>query len=302
MPKLFIGQKARQTASESKRLVIGKPVIPKAKPAQKSVKSAPKKDPSKGKAAYVKNDDEQFLIVCDRSEGEVTKGVIAVPNADGIIIKTETEIEVPSEDVRIIEGVVSETNVAKAFDSATPFELDSKAITMVEDEMKNVIDVKDVSISGLGSTFMGTTPRDRDHDYVIPGAFDKTLAEFKSNPVMLVDHTNKVNMLAGSFNKVAITEQGLALEGKITNSPHPDMKHIRFLVAEGHLKAFSIGGIFMYDEDGFGIKEIRLFETSLTPIPANQDALFQVRKCGVADAIKCFSAFQKNIENNIQLK
>jgi hypothetical protein len=55
------------------------------------------------------------------------------------------------------------------------------------------------------------------------------------------------------------------------------MVDIRFKVAEGVLKCLSMGGIFYYREDKRGIFKVALWEGSLTPIPANPDAIVSVR-------------------------
>ena len=296
MKRLIIGQKT----PDERRIVIGNPT-------RKSVQTVtplaavPSPRPAAEKTAYVKTDDGQFLIVCEGQKGsDVVTGKLAVPNYDGLIVKTETDIEVTRDQIVEFDGVIA-PGKAKSFDSTTPFEIDTgKGFSEVKDADGTVVDVKNVTISGLGSTFVGTTKRDRDGDYILPGAFDKTLAEFRTNPVMLVDHENSVLRMAGSFSKVGVTEQGLVMEGRVSNSPAEFMKHVRFLIHEGHLKAFSIGGIFFYDESGYGVEEIRLFETSLVAVPANQDALFSVRKIGRDDAVKCFSQFQKRQGANLQ--
>jgi phage head maturation protease len=63
----------------------------------------------------------------------------------------------------------------------------------------------------------------------------------------------------------------------LSNSPAEDMKHVRALVAEGHLRTLSMGGRFYYRNDGRGIFKVELYEGSLTPIPANPDATFSTR-------------------------
>ena len=57
-------------------------------------------------------------------------------------------------------------------------------------------------------------------------------------------------------------------------------------VAEGSLRTMSMGGVFHYLEDGRGIFKVSLWEGSLTPIPANQDAIFSVRELTDAEIKK----------------
>jgi HK97 family phage prohead protease len=138
-----------------------------------------------------------------------------------------------------------------------------------------IVDYLDVVIDGYLSTFKNVTPADRDGDAVEPGAFADTIQQFMTNPVLLVDHINMVEYLAGSFTSVKEDRNGLKILAEVSNSP--DMRHVRFKLAEGHLKALSMGGIFYYREDKRTIFKVALWEGSLVTIPANQDALFRVR-------------------------
>lgn len=138
-----------------------------------------------------------------------------------------------------------------------------------------IVDYDGIEIDGYLSTFAARTPSDRDGDVVESGAFKETIEEFMANPVLLVDHVNMVGYLAGSFKTVKEDRQGLKIIASVSNSP--DMIHVRFKIAEGHLKALSMGGIFYYREDKRTIFKVALWEGSLVTIPANQDALFQVR-------------------------
>ena len=86
----------------------------------------------------------------------------------------------------------------------------------MEDSGGNVVDYRDVTFDGFGSTFAGTTPQDRDGDNIPEGAF-RNLAEFRANPVMLTDHTRRVLNLMGSYSRVETDTRGLAITGQITN-------------------------------------------------------------------------------------
>lgn len=211
---------------------------------------------------------------------------LAIPDQSGVLLLTDSEIRLSEAELTAVKGTVAATECkVRHFQQDTPFTIDQKMVTLEDPGNKGrVLDYLNVSIEGLASTFKETTPADRDGDYVIHGAFDETLAEFKTNPVMLIDHRNSVFNLAGSYSKVGITAQGLAVRGDLTNAP--DLARVRFLIAEKHLKAFSIGGLFLYAEDGRGIQKVRLWEISLVAVPANQDALFQVRSLNKDDMQK----------------
>lgn len=143
---------------------------------------------------------------------------------------------------------------------------------------EQIVDYSNVVIEGYLSTFKNTTESDRDGDYVDKGAFTETIKKFLTNPVLLVNHRNQVEDLAGSFESIKEDNAGLRFKARLSNSPSEKMKHIRALVAEGHLKTVSMGGLFHYKEDGRGIFKVDLWEGSLTPIPANPDAVFSVRE------------------------
>lgn len=135
-----------------------------------------------------------------------------------------------------------------------------------------IVDYKNVIFKGYGSTNETITKGDRIGDYLRKGAFKKTIKEFKKNPVMLIDHENSVHNIAGSYTRVEEDENGLYLEGKISDAP--ELATVRMLIAEGHLQTLSIGGMFYYEDDGKAISEVDLFEVSLVAIPMNPDARF----------------------------
>lgn len=229
-------------------------------------------------------------VVAEDLSAERVKIELTLPDAAGLLHKTGSFLTSEKAALTRYKNGLAMSDapaLVKEWDGAA--ELDVKAPVPVHqngDKDLPVIDYKDVSISGYLSTFVGTTPSDRDGDYVMDGAFNDTLAEFKRNPVMLYDHRNSVPFLAGSFTKIGTTAQGLSVEGKLSNAP--DIASVRFKVAEGHLKTMSMGGIFYYADDGRGIKMVRLFEGSLVPIPANPDAMFNVRSLSVVTASKMF--------------
>lgn len=150
-----------------------------------------------------------------------------------------------------------------------------KKATPVKDGAGRIVDFTDVAIDGYLSTFEAVTKADRDGDVVEDGAFSDTIPEFMKNPVLLVDHINMVEYLAGSFTTVKEDRNGLRIKAVVSDSP--DMINVRFKIVEGILKALSMGGIFYYKEDRRTIFKVKLWEGSLVSIPANQDALFQVR-------------------------
>lgn len=258
-------------------------------------KNAPQPPPApsrKGQTAFMDVEGQRIAVVIGEQRGKSVEVELTLPDKDGFLHKTGSVLLV--DESALLEGgenvALSPTDY-RVKEWSAQAELDVKAPKPIREDgdKGRVVDYEDVTISGFLSTFASTTPRDRDGDYVMEGAFDAGLAEFKRNPVLLSDHRNSVDNLAGSFTKIGTNAQGLAFEARITNAP--GMKDLRFKVAEGHLKATSMGGIFFYDDDGRGIKEVRLFEGSLVPIPANPDALFSVRSLSAVTAAKQFRMF-----------
>ena len=139
-----------------------------------------------------------------------------------------------------------------------------------------IVDYQNVVFKGYASTNEEVTKGDRIGDYLRKGAFKETIREFKKNPVMLIDHENSTRSLAGSYTEIREDDMGLYVEGKLSNAP--ELATVRTLIAEGHLKTLSIGGMFYYEEDGKGIAQVDLMEISLVAIPMNPDARFEVTR------------------------
>lgn len=158
---------------------------------------------------------------------------------------------------------------------------DTKGMAAIKDDAGNVVDYRDITFKGYLSTFKDRTPADRDGDYVEPGAFTKSLKDFSKNPVVLRDHRNNTDNLVGQFTSVTEDQNGLLVEGKITNAP--DCQSLRIKLAEGMLKGMSMGGIFRYGEDGKQIQSVQLFEGSFIPVPANADATIRCRSLNIAE-------------------
>jgi HK97 family phage prohead protease len=110
---------------------------------------------------------------------------------------------------------------------------------------------------------------------------------FEKNPMMFFNHNRSYPV--GKWEKWEPKEDGLWVEGVISNSPNPDIQFVRDLVKEGILQTLSIG----YDENeaekGEGnsrrITKWDLHEVSIVTIPMNMESTFQVMK-GLDEAMK----------------
>lgn len=144
-------------------------------------------------------------------------------------------------------------------------------------------DIKHVSKDASGKMvikgFANTSDRDRVGDVVLPSAFEKSLAEYLENPVILFQHN--WDKVIGKCIKAEIVsegdQQGLYIEAEISGAK--DVEEVKTKIAEGILKTFSIGYNELdaeYDE-GSGVnvvKELELLEISVVTIPCNPKAKF----------------------------
>ena len=142
----------------------------------------------------------------------------------------------------------------------------------IKNESGLVVDYTSVTIKGYASTFVNT---DRQGDAVQPGAFRDTIKTFMNNPVMLIDHRNSVEHIAGRYTVVREDNIGLYVEGSVSDAP--ELRPIRFRLMEGSLQTLSIGGIWFFDPSGRNIEKVHLFEISLVAVPANPEARISAR-------------------------
>lgn len=259
---------------------------------QKSPVPVPRKadpDPSpfvKGKAVFFDHQGVKLAgVIADFANGKATVR-LAVPDENGLLLVSDSVSEVAVADLTPCDALCSDRKVC-VWETNEPLLADGTKGVAIKDENTNrVVDYHDVMFAGYGSTFSHITPKDRDGDGVLPGAFTETINEFKRNPVMLIDHRNSVENIAGSYSTIMQDETGLKLVGKVSNAP--ELRKVRFLIMEGHLKTLSMGGVFLYQPDGKTIEKVYLFEVSLVAVPANPDATFQSRALDIDTSRKMF--------------
>ena len=101
------------------------------------------------------------------------------------------------------------------------------------------------------------------------------LTHFKKNPVLLIDHVNRLDHLAGSVVEIYEDEKGLYFKALFSASKHPTVAHARSIYREGHAKGISIAGRFHYEDetDPRRLTLAEIFEISLVAIPADPDSL-----------------------------
>jgi HK97 family phage prohead protease len=264
-------------------------VIPPPKP-----KAQPKAATLVGRTVMFKSSEvgsEGLAIagVVQAQDGGVLTVALALPNSDGVLVVCkEALVHTLVEHCTPFEATVKAGTV-KQWHSSQPIAGTKSTQVVTDDASGKVLDYHGVTFEGYASTFVGTTPKDRDGDNILPGAFDKSLKRFSENPVMLTDHARMVGHMMGHYEKIGTNERGLFMTGKVTDSPHPDAQHVRFLVAEGSLKTLSIGGGLFYLEDYKTIAEADLHETSLVVIPANPDATVMAKSIDASFAAKAYT-------------
>ena len=236
--------------------------------------TAPKLDAWVGKTVRVSGDGGPWLGVV-KSTGSALNVSPAIMRDGLLVVDWTNEYQIPVTKAEEFSGISVRGQKIAAWDEQTDLTHNAKRSAIRDEKSGAIIDYKDVTIKGYLSTFENFTARDRDGDYVRTKAFDKSLSRFSSNPVMLMDHVNDLEHLAGSFTNILKDGNGLAVVGKVCNAP--ELRKIRFLIAENHLKTLSMGGLFLYGHDGKAIEEVDLWEGSLVPVPANPDARFSVR-------------------------
>lgn len=173
---------------------------------------------------------------------------------------------------------------------------------------------KSLKIKGFAST----KNTDRYGDVVEPFAFAKSIELFMTNPVMLLQH-NKDKPI-GKFTKLAMTIEGLEVEGEVLHNDDGVIDKIK----SGVLQAFSIGyipkkweirnpeGILVANEEGMQngfsweakwnkdntrtITELELLEISIVSIPANAHSLFGIE----ASTKSFFDSLEKDWRERLQ--
>jgi HK97 family phage prohead protease len=145
-------------------------------------------------------------------------------------------------------------------------------------QCKGQDDKGDLHIEGFANRAMkgGGKVIDRGKEH-IPAA-EWSIDEWKQNPIIFFNHNRDMPIGQGVGAKV--TDDGLWIKAKISNSKDPEISRVRDLIQEGVLKTFSVG-IDVEDEEvsddkSITLKGVNLLETSVVTIPMNQESFFSV--------------------------
>lgn len=130
--------------------------------------------------------------------------------------------------------------------------------------------------------FYGAVFNNVDHDYdvIVPGAFTNTIPRIKSGRVPLYDgHGRKVSDVIGHLFDAEEDDFGLLCMARISEAP--SAQDAKQKILDGSVSAFSIGYDSIVEQyerrEEYPIpirvlKEVRVWEISAVPIPANDEA------------------------------
>jgi len=144
---------------------------------------------------------------------------------------------------------------------------DKKSVEVFEKDGNEVVKI---------SWYASTIDKDRVWDVVLPWAFVDTLATYKENPIILLQH--KMDKPIWKATELSVDEKGLKIEAEITE----DIDWVKSAIKNGVLKGFSIWyRVKDWEEKGneegiyYEIKEVELMEISVVSVPANPFTLIK---------------------------
>jgi HK97 family phage prohead protease len=163
---------------------------------------------------------------------------------------------------------------------------------------------KDGSFAGYGSVFNNT---DKYRDVVKPGAFSKTLEDWKAKgalPPILWQHNSAAPI--GPYTKMVEDEKGLYTEGQLLINDVQQAREAHALMKTKTIRGQSIGynvpkGGEEYDGDTNvnNLKEIDLWECSIVTFPANTSATVtevkQILDGGEVPTIREFERYLRDV-------
>lgn len=219
----------------------------------------------------IEHADEESWVIDTRPTAE-QRARYEAAGADFIVLEAD--------EATCRERAAADGRPQATLDAITSFfakggKMQTKAFDLIVDEQD---DLGEGEILAYASTF-DRIP-DSYGDVVAPGAFTKTLADWAAsgNPIPLLfgHRTDDPRMNIGKIIEATEDERGLRVRAKFDES-NEVAAYTRKLVMEGRLSKLS----FAYDtidsapvvlDDGTRARELRelkLFEVSLVPIPAN---------------------------------
>lgn len=139
---------------------------------------------------------------------------------------------------------------------------------------------KDESGNGVKiAGYANTVTKDRMNDIIVPSAWQKGVANYRNNPILLWQHNSSWPI--GRVTDIQIDNKGLYVEAFVSEAAEKQF-NILTLIKDGILKAFSVGFRVKdkkhLDAETTTITDVELLEISIVSVPANQDSLFSLKK------------------------
>ena len=134
-----------------------------------------------------------------------------------------------------------------------------------------IIDFQDIQMEG----YVTTWSEDDTGETSKADAFTKEMIdEYMRVPALMVDHGWGCSSLAGSVTEAEPDMHGVKIKAMVSNAP--DLCSLRFKIAEGHCKTFSISGYASMDEVTGVYTLLKWIESSIVAMPANRECQFSV--------------------------
>ncbi len=255
------------------------------RPFRRPTITPPVADPLVGKSVSFMHEGTRMFGVVQSAAGGKASVAVGFP-FDGKLAVTGAQVSAEAAGLTVVD-LGSETRRVTVGNVQHALEGESKGVAIKDEKTNRIIDYKGVTFAGYASTFSHITESDRQGDAMKPGAFRETIKIFMGNPIMLIDHRNSVENIAGHYTTVREDDKGLWVEGMVSDAP--ELTSVRFHLMEKSLRTLSIGGIWMFEPDGRTISKVHLFEISLVAVPANPDAVIQARAFDIDAARKYYS-------------
>ncbi len=145
------------------------------------------------------------------------------------------------------------------------------------------VDKKNRRICG----YFTTRDEDREGDVILPHWFEKTISpggNYYKNPVVLYNHDSSEIIGHCDVDTLAIDEVGVYGEFIVTSDSRWEQ------IDNGDLRGFSWFGYVMEADE-----EVDLVEVTLTPIPCNPNAIFEIKKKALQLGLCAESDFPETI-------
>lgn len=140
----------------------------------------------------------------------------------------------------------------------------------------STIKMEDSADNGVFEVVASTSTTDRHGERVRQDGWE--LDNYRKNPVMLVNHSYRVEAICGKATLVEVVNDQLIIKGVF--APNEIGQEMRKLYEAGFLKTVSVGFIVKSrnESDRDEITKQELLECSFVPVPANPEAVSRLKE------------------------